>query len=630
MKTSGAIRLTTLFTGTTLLLLGATIAALSLLINFGVGHVVRSAQQAELESQLASVRGIIQSEARAAEMMATLVANVPLFNEAMDRNDRKTLLHQLQPAFKNLQSKYGARQFQFHTPPATSMLRIHKPEKYGDDLSLFRRTVVETNTRRQSIGGLEKGVAGLGIRGVTPVFHDGEHIGSVEFGFAVNSALSALRVSSRLRARIYIVSDDRPRVIGTTHDNLPSGLDTEALKQVYWGKPIYTRISTNTGTTAILAASLLDFSDKPIGVIEVFPSNDETGAVVQEMTGYTIGIAICMMLAGGFFSYRISRSVSSTLSNTAVSLRNIASGNPSMNTARTPLAERIMETRQVTDTIDALHSHIGAILDESRDQHRPLPQSIAETLRAVAREATLVTERQSNDIQQLSEESGAIGETIERLSEYAGHAAETSHQVADEVTEGSQKAEQARQSVEHLAKEINSIREAVQGLKGNADSISQVLAFISNVTEQTNLLALNAAIESARAGEAGRGFAVVADEVRTLAQRTQEATVDIEERINALHQGVDATNTVINAIHNDALQGVKKVEETHDFIQTMSEKLTAAGEANIQAVQHIDAHQEVLQRISAHIQNLSRSVHKTRQLGEQTKETAEKMVCGNI
>ena len=68
--------------------------------------------------------------------------------------------------------------------PATSFLRVHKPQKFGDDLSGFRKTVVATNTQKTTIMGLERGRAGIGVRGVVPIAHEGSHVGSIEFGLS--------------------------------------------------------------------------------------------------------------------------------------------------------------------------------------------------------------------------------------------------------------------------------------------------------------------------------------------------------------------------------------------------------------------------------------------------------------
>ncbi len=151
-------------------------------------------------------------------------------------------------------------------------------------------------------------------------------------------------------------------------------------------------------------------------------------------------------------------------------------------------------------------------------------------------------------------------------------------------------------SIGRLAQDVERSAEELLQLNETSTQVSHVVSTIAEIAEQTNLLALNAAIEAARAGESGRGFAVVADEVRTLATRTRQSTIEINEMLDALMQSI---SQVVESMQNGRSQAAESVELGEKMVSVLHEIQTSilalSEESHLVAVETEQAGQQVSQ-----------------------------------
>ncbi|MEA1982921.1 MAG: diguanylate cyclase [Campylobacterota bacterium] len=65
-----------------------------------------------------------------------------------------------------------------------TFLRVHKPNRFNDDLSKVRYSFKYVNENRENIRGLEEGKIMHAFRNVYPLFYRGEYLGSVDIAFS--------------------------------------------------------------------------------------------------------------------------------------------------------------------------------------------------------------------------------------------------------------------------------------------------------------------------------------------------------------------------------------------------------------------------------------------------------------
>lgn len=226
----------------------------------------------------------IESRKNAALSLATLTAKNPEVAEALARRDRNRLITLLYSAYQVLERDFGVRQFHFHLPPATSFLRLHALGQYGEKMEAYRPTINQARETGVGVGGIERGVLGLSIRSVAPVFHQGRQIGTVEFGLSLEKPLLdefKKNYGSDLALFIQEKPDqDGPKVFASTLKQtvLPTKLFNRLLAS---GAVVFQPEFLGNRKVASIIGPVRDFSSKTIGVVKISVDRSPTVALLQ-------------------------------------------------------------------------------------------------------------------------------------------------------------------------------------------------------------------------------------------------------------------------------------------------------------------------------------------------------------
>ena len=169
-----------------------------------------------------------------------------------------------------------------------------------------------------------------------------------------------------------------------------------------------------------------------------------------------------------------------------------------------------------------------------------------------------------------------LGLTIREVSDHLRNTESTVSESGRRATSGAGVSQRATDEINALEGAIRSAAGEVEALGESTAQVGQIAAAIREIADQTNLLALNASIEAARAGEAGRGFAVVANEVRRLADRTTQATADIDGLIVKIRQDTERAIGGMRTGSSQVGEGLNLVREAHEALNGINDLMGGA------------------------------------------------------
>lgn len=585
------------------LLLALTVAVLLAFFLNRFNSVIAQAEQRELRGLFDNISAAIDSEAVMSERMSALVAAIPDVQQAMATGDRERLSALFVPGYANLKQQYDVRQFQFHQPPATSFLRVHEPQKFGDDLSAIRKTVLQVNTQHSPLRGIESGVAGLGIRGVAPIRANGQHVGSVEFGLSFGKPFFDA-FKQRYNVDVGLMLRDPS---GTYSAFASTFGDTQLLSNAqrevaFKGQEVAIQTQINGRPVAAFAALVRDFSGQPLGVVEIAMDRSYYANALASARNTAVIVAAIALALGLLMAMLIARSIVQPIRAAAAAMRDIAAGEGDL-TRRLTVHGRD-EVSELAQAFNSFAEKVRVLISDVAGSSNQVA-SAAEQMSVITDELKRDLAHQRGEIEHVATAMNEMTATVQEVARHASQAAHSADSTDQQAVQGQQVVARAVSAIDAVAIDIEHAVAVIARLQDDSKSISSVLEVIRGVAEQTNLLALNAAIEAARAGEQGRGFAVVADEVRTLASRTQQSTGEIQAVIEQLQSAAHEAAAVMQQSQARARDSVEQAQQASGALEQITLSVTRINDMNAQIASAAEEQSSVSDEINQNVVNIN-------------------------
>lgn len=559
--------------------------------------------------------------------LAVMLANNPLIPEYLAGNSRDKAQALISEIIKNYAetTNYRGLKIQVHTAEGRSWLRSWDPGTFGDDL-LFRPSIQKIiQERKPFASATETGLVGFAIRGVAPIFLNGEYLGSLEVLQGVGSVSrdfeangqayimllnkSVLRDAPSLaqnqRVADYLLPNDAwfneraldfAKSLNLSELNLSAGQFNTQLNNQWFA----------TQTPVVNLAGEL------IGVHII----GEPAQVIAEQVKSASGAAWMFMLMLGLLILGMGVMVAWQVQ------RGIVGPITFFQRQLGVIAESLDLTKRITTkdrgNLGALAAQTNNLLVQletaiqgvhsGSDKIQSTAQSLALTAGLVSRNHDVqerVSQSMAAAVEQMSSSVAEITSTMEELSASSTQIADYSHvvvDVANQTLDSSKKGADTMQNLQERMADIHqdsavSLEEILQ-LGHQSKAISKVMDLINDLADQTKLIAFNAALEASSAGESGKRFSVVASEIRRLADSVTDSTLEIEGRIQEVQDSINRLVITSEKGATSIQQGMQLSSETAQelnmLVDAASKTSNAAKQISLSTLQQKTASNQVV------------------------------------
>jgi methyl-accepting chemotaxis protein len=356
------------------------------------------------------------------------------------------------------------------------------------------------------------------------------------------------------------------------------------------------------------------------------------GTEIRRQVDATVVVAITITLAvlvvGALMGLLFLRGLLVPIRDLSTVIQNIESTN---NVSLRTNYKRNDELGYIAKAFDSMMDKLQGTIERMADTAHELAD-IADSARNGSAELSMSVRSQQEETDMVATATTEMSASAANIKQNTDVASDLAADARMTTNIGRETMENSVTGLVDLTDRVTAAANVINVLAKNTEEIGSVLDVIRGISEQTNLLALNAAIEAARAGEQGRGFAVVADEVRSLASRTNQSTIEIQETVAKLQEGAQSAVSEIEKSKAGGLENMEKIRHAAETMADVANAVEQINDLNGQIAQASAEQSEVagsidasISRISLQVTDLSENAGKREQAAESLRDISGKL-----
>lgn len=209
-------------------------------------------------------------------------------------------------------------------------------------------------------------------------------------------------------------------------------------------------------------------------------------------------------------------------------------------------------------------------------------------------------------VQALTNATSLIAELKDAAASIDGSAvmvATAARQALSSAATGSDSITANIRSMQQIQEKVININAHVQALNEGLTQVERILEIMDELTTDSKLLSLNALIEASGAGPHSRRFIVVANEMSNLAERSREATKEVQEIIAsvqaAMRNSLDATTVGLQEVERSTELSRRSEVATRQIVDAVSHTARLADHIMSSTSRQHDASEQAATTIQA-------------------------------